>query len=528
MRILYNGSIRTQQAGNPPVSAVAIENGRIIATGSDADVLALANQTTIIEDLYRQTVWPGLTDAHAHLENYSLALRYIDCETQTKEECLRLVRERAEQAKPGEWILGHGWNQNLWPEGFGTANELDAAAPGHPVFLTAKSLHAAWANHAALAIAGLSAQSPDPEGGILARDHRGDLTGILLENAMNLLYAVVPFPNLDQTTENIYAAQQKLWQMGITGVHDFDQRSCFMALQKLEAEGRLRLRINKGIPADDLNNAVELGLRSGFGSDFLRIGSVKLFADGALGPQTAAMISPYENDSNQLGVLLLDGEQIFEIGRTAAKAGISIATHAIGDRANHEVLNGYALLRDYEHQNMLPALRHRIEHVQILHPQDLKRLAELDVIASMQPIHATSDMNIADQYWGDRSQYAYAPRTLLENNTHLAFGSDAPVESPNPFLGLHAAVTRQRPNGEPGADGWYPQQRLSLEQALAAFTTGAAYAALQEKQLGSLGSGYLADLIVLKQDPFTLPPEDLYTVQPVATMVAGEWVWGEA
>jgi predicted amidohydrolase YtcJ len=271
-------------------------------------------------------------------------------------------------------------------------------------------------------------------------------------------------------------------------------------------------------------------LRTGFGNDLLRIGSVKLFADGALGPQTAAMLQPYETapqggGQQNTGILLLDNEQIFEYGQRATTHGISMAIHAIGDRANHEALLGYAQLRRYEREHGLPALRHRIEHVQVLHPDDYGRLAELDVIASVQPIHATSDMYMADHHWGNRSAGAYAFRTLLERGTRVCFGSDAPVESPNPFLGLHAAVTRQRPDGSPAADGWYPAQRLALEEALLGFTSGAAYAAGLEGQLGMLAPGYLADLIVLEQDPFVLPANELHSLQPCATMVAGEWVW---
>jgi predicted amidohydrolase YtcJ len=266
-------------------------------------------------------------------------------------------------------------------------------------------------------------------------------------------------------------------------------------------------------------------LRSGFGDDFLRIGSVKLFSDGALGPRTAAMLQPYEGEAGYTGMLLLDAEEIFERGREAVKTGLSLAIHAIGDRANHEVLNAYAQLRAFERENGLPELRHRIEHVQVLHADDVARLAGLGVIASMQPIHATSDMRIADRHWGQRADLAYAWRTLLQNGAMLAFGSDAPVESPNPFWGLHAAVTRRRRDGTPGPLGWHPEQRLGLEEALRAFTLGPAFAAGLEARRGRLAAGYDADLIVLERDPFQAPPDELYTLLPGATMVAGEWVW---
>jgi predicted amidohydrolase YtcJ len=525
MRILYNAKIRTLDPDLPEASAIAVDHGRIIALGGDDDVLNLADFNVVREDMGGATLWPGLTDAHLHLSYYSQGLSKVNCETSTKAECLRRVAERAAADPQSDWILGHGWNQNEWPEGFGSADELEAVAPGRPVYLTAKSLHAAWANRTALQRAGLTAASPDPEGGLLQRDARGELTGILMESAMELVGDILPSPSVPELADRIAAAQETLWRLGLTGVHDFDGRDCFSALQLLDTTGRLKLRVTKSIPLENLPAAVQVGLRTGFGSDYLRIGSVKLFADGALGPQTAAMIQPYTGSVDNTGVLLLDAEEIFEHGQQAVRAGISMAIHSIGDRANHEVLAGYRHLRNFERQNGLPRLRHRIEHVQVLHPDDRLSLAELDVIASMQPIHTTSDMYTADRYWGERSALAYAFRTLRDSGTRLTFGSDAPVESPNPFWGLHAAVTRRRVNGEPGPEGWYPEQRLSLQAALEAYTIGPAYAAQQEERLGRLCPGMVADLIALPVDPFAMPPHELATLLPIATMVAGEWVW---
>lgn len=524
MLILHNARIRTQNPAQPFATALAIENGRILATGSDVDVLALASSHTAKEDLHGLTLWPGLTDAHLHLEHYAFALDRVDCEVATKEECLLRVAERAKRAAAQEWILGHGFDQNRWSGGYGSAADLDAASGGRPVYITAKSLHAGWASLAALRMAGIDRDTSDPEGGKILRDARGEPTGILLENAVALVESILPVLNERVTADVIGRAQARLWSMGITGVHDFDRRRCFQALQLLDQEDRLRLRVVKSIPVDLLDEAVALGLRSGFGGEFLRIGSVKMFADGALGPQTAAMLQPYEN-SSESGVLLLDGEHIFETGQKAAGSGLSLAVHAIGDRANHEMLAGYAMLRAFEAQNRLPHLRHRIEHVQLLHADDLRRLSDLDIIASVQPIHAISDIDIANRHWGDRSQYAYPFHALLEAGTKIAFGSDAPVESPNPFIGLHAAVNRTRPNGYPQPQGWHPEQRISLDQALAGYTTGPAFAAGLENRLGQLRPGYYADLIVLPVDPFDIPPDTLHSLQPGAAMVAGEWVW---
>jgi predicted amidohydrolase YtcJ len=528
MLILHNAKIYTFDPARPTAPALAIADGRVLSVGEYEKLSAEFEDRAEKVDAGQRAVIPGLTDAHVHLQHYALGLKKVDCETDSRAECLARVAERASQTPPGEWVLGHGWNQNNWPEGFGSAAHLDAVAPDHPVYLTAKSLHAGWANSAALRLAGIQAQSPDPEGGRVGRDAHGYPDGILYEYAMSLVSQAIPEPAIEALAGSIGGAQERLWQMGLTGVHDFDRRACFAALQELHLNGRLGLRVLKTIPVESLAEAVDLGLRSGFGDDFLRIGQVKAFADGALGPRTAAMLQPYEGEPDNYGMSLLDAEEIFEFGQKAVQNGLALTIHAIGDRANHEVLNAYSQLRDLERSlppGTSPALRHRIEHVQIIHPDDVPRLAKLGVIASMQPIHATSDYPAADRYWGDRSIFAYAWRTLLDTGTHLAFGSDAPVESPNPFIGLHAAVTRQRQDGSPGPGGWYPQQRLGLHEAFFGFTGGAAYAAGMENRLGKLAPGYLADLLILDTDPFDCPPEELAQIRPLGTMVGGDWVY---
>ncbi len=535
LKILFNAKIHSLdpqvQAREP--DAVAIRAGRILALGHGKDLngefdgLERLNGEPVERlDLQRRTLIPGLTDAHIHLEYYALGLQKVDCETPTRAECLQRVSERASSTAPGEWVLGHGWNQNEWPEGFGTAADLDRAAAGRPVYLTAKSLHASWASSAALRLAGIGPGTPDPEGGRIGRDGQGRPTGILFESAMALVERVIPEPEEQAVEAALRQAQAALWRMGVTGAHDFDRRRCFMALQRLHDSGELKLRVLKNIPLEDLPHAAALGLRTGFGDEWLRIGGVKAFADGALGPRTAAMLQPYEGSDSDLGMLLLDAEELYEQGRLAVENGLSLAVHAIGDRANHEVLNAYAQLRRYELTLTGAArLRHRIEHVQLIHPDDAGRLSELGVIASMQPVHALSDMFTADRHWGKRAALSYAWRTQLARGAALAFGSDAPVESPNPFLGLHAAVARRRLDGAPGPQGWYPQEKLALEKALHGYTTGPAYAAGWEESLGRLAPGYLADLLVLEHDPFQCAPEELAALQPAATMVGGEWVY---
>ena len=525
MKILINARIRTQNPSQPDASAIAIEREWIAAVG-DAEELSARFPHAEKEDMGRRVILPGLTDAHLHLQHYALGLQKIDCETGTREECLGRVAERLKDAQPGEWILGHGWNQNVWGI-WPTASELDAIAPNHPVYLTAKSLHAAWANTKAMQLADITAQTPDPQNGQIQRDAKGQATGILLETAMELVSHMIPRSTVEDIAGAIEKAQAILWKMGLTGVHDFDRRDSFMALQQLHAQGRLKLRVLKNLPVELLDQAFELGLGGGFGDDMLRIGNIKVFMDGALGPHTAAMFQPYIGEDDNRGILNMDGEELFEHGRKAAQVGLGLTVHAIGDRANHEVLNAYEQLRTYESENRLPHYRHRIEHVQVIHPDDAPRLGRMNVIASMQPIHATSDMLMADQFWGERSRLAYAMKTQLDFGARLALGSDAPVESPNPFWGLHAAVTRRRADGSPSADGWYPEQKLTLSQAWEGYTLGPAYAAGMENRLGRLAPGHLADLIVLEKDPFDCDPDELLDLHSSATMVAGEWVLHE-
>jgi predicted amidohydrolase YtcJ len=525
MLILYNGHFTTLDPHNAEVTALAIENGRISAVGSDEQLLASTKFDSQKIDLHGKVIWPGLTDAHLHLSLLAQSLDMVDCDTPTREGCLQRVAERAHTAKVGAWVIGHGWDQNKWPEGFGDAEMLDPVSNGHPVLLTSKSLHSSWANSAALKAAQIDAESPDPLNGRIQRDQHGQPTGILFEMpATKLVMDKIPKPDVAELARIIERTQTLLSSMGLTCVHDFDDAACQAALQELEKQGRLKLRVVKGILIDSLKDATAAGIHSGSGSAMLQMGPLKLFADGALGPRTAAMLDPYETEPANTGLLTLTAEEIFSTGVPAVQNGISLAIHAIGDRANREVLDGYQRLRAYEEQQHLPHLRHRIEHVQLLHPDDVSRLAKLGLVASMQPIHATSDREMADQYWGNRTKLAYAWRSLLDCGTALTFGSDAPVESPNPFWGMHAAMTRVR-QGEPLDKSWQPQQCLTFEEVLRVYTVGAAYSAGCEAWLGRLSPGYAADLVMFSYDPKDTQKQDFYIIKPEATMVAGSWVW---
>jgi hypothetical protein len=499
--------------------AIAIAGGRILAIGSPQELEPLTGPGTKVESLEGRTVLPAFTDAHIHLELYARSLGQVDCETPTMQACIERLRHKAEAAPPGTWILGHGWNDNTWGRPPDPA-ALDAALPHHPVYLTAKSLHAAWANACALRRANVTAATPDPAGGTILRSPAGIPTGVLLESAAALIAACIPPPSPADLDRLVDAAQQSLWRLGIAAVHDFDGPRLLQSVQRLRASGRLGLRVLKSIPAGELPAALQLGISSGLGDEWIRLGHVKLFADGALGPRTAAMLAPYLGEPANLGALLLDEEMIGDIGRRASLVGLPLAVHAIGDRATHAVLRALQALQS---DSPAPALPHRIEHLQLLHPDALPLLRGMSGVASMQPIHAPSDMLMADRYWGDRVRLAYAWRTVLDAGWTLAFGSDAPVESPDPIAGLGAAVTRQRPDGAPGMEGWTPQERLTLREAIAAYTLGPAAAAGTMSQQGKIRPGFLADLIVTNVDPFSIPPAQLGAVRALATMVDGAW-----
>jgi hypothetical protein len=311
----------------------------------------------------------------------------------------------------------------------------------------------------------------------------------------------------------------------LTGIHDFDDPSCLIALQLLRERGELGLRVVKNINAPWIEHAHELGIRWGFGDEWLRIGGLKIFTDGALGPRTAHMIEPYEGEPDNYGIVVTDNETIYELVSRASAAGIPTTIHAIGDRAVHDVLDVYQAVRQEEAARGIPRLarRHRIEHVQLIHPQDAHRLGELGIIASMQPIHATSDWQMSEQYWGNRARYSYNWRLQIDAGAVLAFGSDAPVEPFEPLKGIFAAITRRRPDGSPGPDGWFPEQRLDMDTALRGFTQGPAYAAGMEDHLGTLAPGFLADLLVLDRDLYAVPPDEILDTQVLGTMIGGEW-----
>jgi hypothetical protein len=523
--LLQNGRFFTGLPTTCQLQAMLIQDGRIHSIGIEEDLDANLRGKSRRIDLEGQTVWPGLTDSHLHLAYLSDRLAAVDCETNSLAECLQRVQQAAQTLPEDAWIIGYGWNQNVWqPARYGTAQELDAVCGDQPAVLYAKSLHAAWVNSAALRLAGLTYASVDPPGGKLLRNEDGTLSGILLENALALIGQVIPPLMGTRLQEKLKQAQHHLLSLGITGVHDFDGLECLEALQTLETNGELDLRVCKNLPGNRIEEIAQRQLKSGTSSAHLRLGALKFFADGALGPQSAAMLAPYEG-SNSQGILLMDADEVYELGIHAAELGWPLAIHAIGDAAVRVVLDGLERLREYESTHQLPHQHHRIEHTQLVAPIDLARFRALDIIASVQPIHATSDMDMAEKYLGVRCNYAYAYASLQEQGTRLLAGSDTPVESANPFWGLHAAVTRQRQNGEPGLEGWHPEQRLSLSDALAAYTLNPADACGLGNDIGKIAPGYHADLIVLPCDPFSIHPSELWQIQPNMTLIDGQIVF---
>ena len=518
--------------------AAAVRDGRFLSVGDEDGARAALGGRPEIVDLGGRCVLPGLVDSHLHFKWYAEALRAVDVETPTLEEAVDRVAARASGSAPGAWVTGSGWNHNVWGAGsLPDSRPLDRAAPRNPVCLEAKNGHALWVNSLALKAAGIELDTADPEGGQIVHGRDGAPSGVLLENAMRLVQAVIPARTPAELADLMRDAQTAAHAVGLTGIHDFDSTLAFEAFQEMEARGVLTLRVVKGIPHEQLSAAVSLGLRTGFGSAHLRVGPLKMFADGALGPQTAWMIAPYEGTWST-GIPRLTPELAEQDVRRANGAGIACAVHAIGDAACRVVLDAFERAAGVQGPGGrqgpgaggqppgAPGLRNRIEHVQLLHPDDVSRFARLGIVASMQPLHATSDMIIAERYWGSRCRGAYAWKSLQDAGAALAFGSDCPVEICNPLAGIHAAVTRRRADGSPGPEGWRPEQKLGVEQAVRAYTLGAAYAAGWEAESGTIEAGKHADLTVLDADIFSMEEaHEIRSVKPWAVFVGGRVVF---
>jgi predicted amidohydrolase YtcJ len=516
--------VRTLDASRPLAEALAVRDGKVLATGTRDEVLSAAGSDARVVDLGDAVVVPGLTDAHGHLSGLGRALSAVSLVGATsQQEVLERLKAAPHSAFQGDWLIGLGWDQNDWPEkAFPTRAELDARWPSTPVALSRIDGHALWVNGEALRRAHITRDTPDPQGGRIHRSPEGEPTGILVDNAMDLIDTVMPPPTDAQFEAQLTAALATCAKGGMTGVHDagMDLRT-FDLLKRWDAEGHLPLRVYA--MADGMGRDREKYLELGpFQGNKLTMRAVKLLMDGALGSRGAALHTPYSDEPGQRGLLLLSPEEYEARVRAFIGRGFQVATHAIGDRANTIVLD--TLLRVAGPEGVRSG-RHRVEHAQVLRLEDITRLGANGFIASVQPTHATSDMPWAQTRLGpERIRGAYAWQRLKAAGAPLALGSDFPVERPDMLAGIYAARTRQDAAGQPPG-GWFPDQRLSGEETLEGFTVGNAYASFAENLRGRLQPGMDADFVALSVDPVDAQPTDLLTAQVRLTVVGGAEVY---
>lgn len=500
---------------HPPVQALLVRGGRIAALGTEAEVRHAALPGAR-EERIDGVVTPGLTDAHVHLTLWALARRRVDLNAaRTLDEGVAAV---AEAARSGEgWVRGLGWDRNRWG-GLPTREPLDRACPHRPALLHSHDLHGAWVNGEALRRCGITRDTPDPEGGEIVRDARGEPTGVLLEKAVRLVESHLPPESAGEVRDALLDAQAEAHRLGLTGVHSVDVTG-LEDFTAMELDGVLRLRVLQSIPLPRLEHAMGAALRSGFGGPWLRIGGVKMFLDGALGSRTAWMREPFEGGGpGDTGIRTLEPDAFRDNVRRAAEAGIASTVHAIGDAAVElaiDVLGGAP---------RVGAMPHRIEHVQLCPPDLWARAGASGLVGSMQPVHLVTDIPTAERHWGHaRSRGAYAFAPLAAAGMVLAFGSDVPVETCDPRMGLFAAVKRVGWDGEP-REGWWMENALTAEQALRAYTEGPAHAAGLGHRQGRLLPGYDADLVAWDADPLACEPDALREMRCLLTMVDGEVV----
>lgn len=498
------------------------DEGKVVATGDDELLVASSGNERI--DGNGLTVLPGLVDAHAHVYGLGLLKTRLDLKgAGSVEEAATRIANYAKEHPHSSWILGRGWNQVLWPDRqFPEAAHIDAVVNERPVWLGRIDGHAGWANTAAMAIAGVDDETPDPVGGKILRDKNGHASGVFIDKAMELITRNLPQSGKDDYRQALRSAVNTLVTQGMTSVHD-------AGINLMNAEVYLSMADNHELDmriyamiggAGEVLDAIGKPVLA-YGNDRLEIASVKLYADGALGSRGAAMIEPYADDAENRGLPFWSQEQLDEFVIKANSMGFQVGIHAIGDLGNRMALDAF----DKVQRGTPSPLRNRIEHSQVIALVDIPRFAELGIIASMQPTHATSDRNMAeDRIGAERLLGGYAWRRLLESGAVIASGSDFPVELSNPFHGLYAAVTRQSRDGEPEG-GWYADQALTRAEALHSFTLAAAYAAGQDKRLGSLEPGKWADFILIDRDYFTIPVDEIDDIQVLQTWVGGEKVY---
>jgi len=525
--IVHNATVYTVDPETPRAEAFAVRGDRLLMIGAEATVLAAYPDAERI-DAGGRTIVPGLIDAHVHLMGLGRSLLQANLVgTPSKQAVIDTLTAFAADVPDGAWLQGRGWDQNDWGNGgFPTREDLDAAFPDRPIFLERIDGHAAWVNTAAIEqTVGMEALQAmeDPQGGSIRRDDDGVPTGILIDAAAGIIQSDIPAYSDDRLDDALTQALDRTTRYGLTSVHDAGiTRADVERYQRFIEGGRFPVRLYGmiGGRGDTFDHFCETGtIATG---DRLRVQSVKLYVDGALGSRGAALLDDYSDDPGNRGLLLKTPDQLRQDVMDAIRCGFQVNTHAIGDRGNRVTLDAYEATFDSLGRGIG---RHRVEHAQILHPDDLPRFAAMDVIASVQPTHATSDMPWAEDRLGeDRIQGAYAWNSLKESGARLAYGSDFPVEDVDPIEGFHAAVTRQDASGMPEG-GWLPQERTSRETTLHAFTLGAAYAAFQEQEIGSLEPGKKADFVILSQDIMQVPADDLLDTSVISTYVGGTLVY---
>jgi predicted amidohydrolase YtcJ len=524
--VIENANGYTLNAKNQLVhfSALAFDdNGRIVAVGSAKDVAKKAKGYTRI-DLQGKTMLPGLIDAHGHVFGLGSIATSAELYSSTSlQGALDTIGKFAQQNPQRAWVIGNGWNQEIWKLGrFPTAAELDKVVADRPAVMHRVDGHAMWVNTKALELAGITKDTKDPAGGKIDRDATGNATGLLVDNAMEFIDKVMPPPTEAEARGILDGALKALSSVGLTSVHDagIDANSDRL-FRDYADHGRLTTRVYAMImdTGADFDKLSKSGPLKSYANDLYALSAVKLVSDGALGSRGAALIEPYSDDPHTRGLLFYSDGDVQQKIAKAAKAGYQVNVHAIGDAGNKQVLDGFAKLGPQ------PEMRHRMEHAQVVQLKDIPRFKELGIVPSMQPTHATSDQNMAEQRVGhERIKGAYAWRTFLKQGSRIACGSDFPIESPNPFQGIHAAVTRQDMSNFPQG-GWYKEQAMTLHEAFRCFTIDAAWAGHQEKVIGSLEQGKWADFIVTDHDLFKVKPEEIGKIGVLETWVGGKQVF---
>ena len=542
--VLLHGKIWTGEPAAPSGSkpgpakfaeAVAITNGRILAGGSNEEIQAYAGRNTKLVDLKGRLAVPGLIDSHAHFIWGGFQLLSVNLkDVRSEQEFTRRIAEKAKTLAPGRWLLGGEWDEQAWPSArLPTRQMIDAVTENNPVSLSRYDGHAILANSLAIKLAGVTRATPDPVGGVIVRDAAGEPTGIFKDAAKDLIAKAIPHPSEAEMTKALHAALAEAARVGLTSVHSIavDAESWngsftgeIQLLRRAELEGWLTCRMYEVIPITHWEKLREAGIERDMGDDFIKLGAVKAFADGSLGSATAWMYEPFADDPGNRGIplpLMNPPAKMEALASGADQVKIQICIHAIGDRAIAEILDLYARLGGDN-----PTVhRFRIEHAQHIRPQDFARFGKLGIIASMQPYHAIDDGRWAEKRLGpERAKWSYAWSSMLDAGAPLAFGSDWPVVPLSPVLGIYAAVTRATLDGK-HPDGWFPEQRLTVEEALSAYTRGSAYAAFQENEKGSIAPGKLGDVVVLSDDLFTIPPAKIKDAHVVMTIVGGRIVY---